>query len=256
MAILDRVIQMKNQGIGDEDIINQLKAEKISPKEITDALNQAQIKKAVTGESFDFGEMEPSIMQQEGEVEVPVPQPSSKTYTPKTKEVNGYASSQILQQYAPAAPQAPIQEMQEEQYSPEYYSPQGQYETYSDTDTIIEISEQVFDEKISETSNQLESLNKFKTISETKLENIENRLRKIELIIDKLQISILEKVGSYGENLESIKNEMQMMQDSFGKMVNPMAEKNQKIKPKENYAQEISEKEMPPKKFVKNISKK
>jgi len=55
------------------------------------------------------------------------------------------------------------------------------------------------------------------------MHNLLERIKSIEKIIDNLQISILKKVGSYGGNLESIKNEMSMMQDSFRKMVNPIA---------------------------------
>ena len=61
--------------------------------------------------------------------------------------------------------------------------------------------------------------------TETKIENISLRVKRIESISDKLQTAILEKIGSYGSNLESIKKEMSMMQDSFGKMINPLAER-------------------------------
>ena len=37
--------------------------------------------------------------------------------------------------------------------------------------------------------------------------------------MDKLQLAILDKVGSYGKNLDIVKKEMQMMQDSFGKVM-------------------------------------
>src|SRR3989344_4397433 len=46
--------------------------------------------------------------------------------------------------------------------------------------------------------------------------------------IYRLQISVLEKVGSYGQGIESIKKEMSMMQDSFGKMVNPILDASKK----------------------------
>ena len=41
--------------------------------------------------------------------------------------------------------------------------------------------------------------------------------------MDKLQLAILNKIGSYGKTLESIKKEMSMMQDSFGKALPGMA---------------------------------
>jgi len=50
-------------------------------------------------------------------------------------------------------------------------------------------------------------------------------LKRIETSIDRLQSAILEKVGSYGRGLDSVKKEMGMMQDSFGKMVGVLADK-------------------------------
>ena len=67
---------------------------------------------------------------------------------------------------------------------------------------------------------QIEELNEFKTLGQTKIETISERLKRIETTIDKLQISILNKIGSYGTNIDNIKKEMSMMQDSFGKVVN------------------------------------
>jgi DNA anti-recombination protein RmuC len=54
------------------------------------------------------------------------------------------------------------------------------------------------------------------------------RLKRIESTIDKLQLAILDKVGSYGKTLDSVKKEMSMMQDSFGKIVNKVADKTEK----------------------------
>lgn len=93
---------------------------------------------------------------------------------------------------------------------------------------MMEISEQVFSEKIKKIEKPLDSLNEFKTITETKLKIMEEKLQRIEMIIDKLQISILDKVGSYGNSLNSIKKEMEMMQSSFGKIVNSSVEKYKK----------------------------
>ena len=88
---------------------------------------------------------------------------------------------------------------------------------------MIEIAEQVFAEKIRKIQKQLEDLNEFKTLADTKLTHATNRLRRIEETIDKLQMAILEKVGSYGRGLDSIKKEMSMMQDSFSKTLPTLA---------------------------------
>ena len=95
-----------------------------------------------------------------------------------------------------------------------------------DTDMMIEISEQVFSEKMKPLLKQIEDNVEFKTLSETKIENISHRLKRIESQIDNLQSAILEKVGGYGRGLEGVKKEMSMMQDSFGKIVNDLADKH------------------------------
>jgi len=189
MSVLDQVIQMKNQGISDEEITTTLKEQRISPRDIHDALSQAKIKSAVSNEE----EMQHSIM------ETPPTPNEEDVYVPQTQEPE-----------------------QEEQPQQEYY-PQEGYTDYSapigtDTDTMIEIAEQVFSEKMQKIQNHLEKLNEFQTLSQVKMDSTAERLKRIETIMDNLQISILDRVGSYGKNLDNIKKEMSMMQDSFRKI--------------------------------------
>ncbi|MBT96631.1 hypothetical protein CMI49_00840 [Candidatus Pacearchaeota archaeon] len=209
MGILDQVTQMRNQGKPDEEIVNNLQQQGISPREINDALSQAEIKNAVSG--TENANMQPSIMEKSSSPQAP--------YAPQTQEVG---NQEI---YTPQPQQEYVQ--QDGAYQPDTYgeySPQG----IDNTDNIIEIAEQVYSEKIQKIQKQVENMNEFKTLTQTKIENITDRLKKIETTIDKLQIAILEKVGSYGEDLGSIKKEMGMMQDSFGKMVNPIANRIEK----------------------------
>ncbi|HJX50704.1 MAG TPA: hypothetical protein VJ438_04535 [Candidatus Nanoarchaeia archaeon] len=187
MGVLDQVMQLKSQGFNDSEIVNALQQQGVSPKEITDAINQAQIKNAVSAEYPE---------------EAPGAEPISTAaveggYTPQTQEIGGYA------------PQGQ-----------EYYQEQGyaQQPTGIDSDTIIEIANQVFSEKNKKTEKTLSELSELKTLAQVKIENIDERLKKIEKIIDTIQIKILEKIGSYGEELQTTKKEMAMMQDSFRKV--------------------------------------
>ncbi len=203
MGVLDQIKQMKNQGMPDEEIVGRLQEQGISPREINDALNQSQIKRAVVDErEMDFPNQSP-------------PSPNQQTqgnYIPQTQEVpeSQTAGAEMYPQ------QQEYLQPQEEAYQQEGYN----YPSGVDSDTIIEIAEQVFSEKTKKIQKQVEDLNEFKTLAQTKIENIADRLKRIETTIDKLQIAILEKIGSYGENINSIKKEMSMMQDSFGKVIN------------------------------------
>jgi len=237
MGVLDQVIKMKGQGIPEGEIIDELSQQGVSPREINDALRQAQIKYAVSNEN-EGEEMQPSIT----EGEMPPAPNGGQTY--QEYEQQEYAP-QPQEQYAP----------QQEQY----YTPgQGYEQQYSagiDTDTIMEISDQIFSDRIKKVQKQLDNTTEISTLLQTKIENISDRLKKIETIIDKLQIAILEKVGSYGKNLEGIKKEMSMMQDSFSKMISP-SRRAERQEEREEFPTEEETEEIKEQKPQRKISKK
>lgn len=205
MGALEQIIQLRNQGTSDEDIIKTLQNGGFSPKDINDGFNQAQIKSAVSNEVPE----NPANLPPSPELEQQFQQ-SNEIYAPNPQTI-----PEEQDMYYP----------QPQQGQEDYYSP-GE----SDTSTIIEISEQVFSEKIQILQKKIEEVTEFKVLAESKMSNLLERLKNVEKVINNLQISILKKVGSYGGNLENIKNEMSMMQDSFRKMVNPIA-KHAGIKP-------------------------
>ena len=229
MGILDDINNMKSQGMPDREISMRLQERGASPRAIEDAFNQIRIKRAVSAESSGEDGMEPSIMNEN-------PKQTSSLYVPKTQEISHeseelYAPPPIQSSQYNAEIEAPQyggggEYDQEEYYPQEGYEEQGSGGAY-DTDTLIEIAEQVFSEKIKKEQKQIESLNEFATLAETKLSDDHERIKRMEGVIDKLQAAILEKVGSYGRNLDSIKNEMGMMQESFEKMVGGKTYKNE-----------------------------
>ena len=217
MGVLEQITKMKKKNVPDEEIINQLSMQGVSPREINDALRQAQIKNAVGGNG-DYEELQQSIMP-EGEIPAPVYQNENHDYrqTRKIEEEyipqEGYPMPEEQQQYMP-------------QESQDYAPAESEYAPMTvDTDKIIEIADQMFSEKIRTFQKVLDATSEAAIMLQTKIETMSDRLRKVENIIDKLQIAILEKVGSYGQDLGSIKKEMSMMQDSFSKMISPRESK-------------------------------
>ncbi|VVB80110.1 Uncharacterised protein [uncultured archaeon] len=195
MGIIDQIQQMKSQGIPDDQIVENLKQQGVSPKEINDALNQAQIKNAVMGDQ----------------------QMQNQNYPPEYPQQDPYAGQQQYYQEG-AYPQ---------QYTSDPYSQQQMpVSSGIDANTVMEIAEKVFEEKIKKIEKQVSEFSEFKTLSQTKLDNLSERLKRMESLMDQLQIKILEKISSYGQNLEEIKGEMSMMEDSFQKMTNPLLDKS------------------------------
>lgn len=232
MGALDQIRQMRREGFSEQEISDNLQEQGISPNSITDAFSQARIKEVVEGENEmqenDFTPEEGtavSSFEESSLGEIPLgPGTPSPFSTPKTYAPQEMPPAQYYSPQEPAYSQPP---------ETESYSPQEGYEESREgfgTDTIIEVAEQVFEEKIKKLSQQISNFKEFSTIAETKFSNFENRLKKIESIIETLQIKILEKVGSYGDGLESIKKEMTMMQDSFSKTL-PILAKSYMEKP-------------------------
>ncbi len=200
MGVLDQVTQLKNQGYGEQDIINNLQQQGISPKEITDAINQSNIKSAVSSPGGPEAPPTPKMTTEPTGTE-------QGYYTPQTQEMGG---GYPQQQAAPA-----------EYYEEGAYAPAS---TGIDSDTIIEITNQVFSEKIRKTEKRLEELEEIKTVVKVKVNSMDERLKRIEKMIDTLQVQILEKVGAYGRELESTKKEVSMLENTLGKAIKKRAE--------------------------------
>lgn len=270
MGVLEQVMDLKNKGVSDNEIVVILKEKGASPKSISDALSQAKIKGAVSSQEEKDEEMEPSVMGPEESEDLPTegsisdedltPIPSGlpssmqqRGYVPMHQEAEeeNYAPQPIEQQeeyspplYSPAqqSQQSPSYQYQPQEYTQQEYAPQEGYEYptqttqgAADIDTIIEISEQVFADKMKLISKQIESFNEFKTLSSIKIDNISERLKRMEMSIDKLQIAILEKIGSYGRGIDTLKKEMEMVQSSFSKVVNATAEKSNETRNMQSY---------------------
>jgi hypothetical protein len=207
MGILDQIIQMRGQGMSDQDIASHLEEQGIYPKAINDALNQANIKNAVGNTGMEDIEAPQAEYNDEN---APIPQ-NEHGYQQSTEE----GAEDV---YTPRPERAqPSQYVSNQSYQEIY--PQEQNYAETDADTMVEIAQQVFSEKIKKIQQQLEDLNEFKTIYQAKTDGIFERLKRIESIIDRLQSAILEKVGAYGSGIESVKKELSMMQGAYGKIL-------------------------------------
>ncbi len=223
MGVLEQINQMRNQGISEDEIISRLEEQNVSPKAIHEALGQSRIKEAIS----DTGSLKQMREEEIGGsdfYDMPQSPYTGAVPYPKSQEVREdeeYAP-QPQEEYAPQTRAYPP-------VSQEFYPQEGYEEYYagsSGTDTMIEIAEQVFSDKIRKLQTHIEELNEFRVLTQTKVTHMSERLNRIESTIDKLQAAILQKIGSYGGTLESIKKEMSMMQESFGKMIPSLAEKH------------------------------
>ena len=218
MSTIEQIKQMQQQGFSDSQISDQLKQQGISPREVNEAIEQSRVKSAV----YNEGAMEPSIMPPPTSMqqEQIMPQQAMQTRTAQaTQEINEMSQ-----------PQQEMMEQQGQAYDYQQYPEYTYQQQAYDPASITEITEQIVEEKTEKIQKQIQEINAFKTEIQGKAANIEERLRRIELIIDRLQISILNKIGEYGQNLSDLKNEMQTTQESFSKVLSPLSENMKELR--------------------------
>lgn len=239
MALLERITTMKQQGASETQIINTLKEEGVSPLEINEAISQLKIKAAVSSNEYD--EMQSSVM---------APSPDSQFGSAQAQEnPAAYAPAYASQQQA----YAPEQYAQAQQaYAPtqQQYAPEGAYyQQAADVETIRDIAKQVVEESIQKMREEISSLSKMKSDMKFEMQDIENRLGKIENIIQELQTSIIRRMGQYGESIAGISQEVRATQEAFTKMINPLMDKrsvskqSEKIEEYEEQTQEPTQEE-------------
>lgn len=206
MAILDEVKRMLQAGKSEIEISSELQRKGFPQAEIRNALSESQIKEAVAGQDAAqyYSQPNSSYQEEQQQEQEQTMQPSMITEAPQPQE-----------------PQYP-QEYSQAQYPAETQQPQyTQYQQGTSTDVTAEIAEQIIDEKLSPIRRLIEKAIDAKTISEAKISSIEERLKRIENIIDKLQISLLQKVGDYLTNTEDLKREIIETQKSFKAVQKP-----------------------------------
>src|SRR3989344_607531 len=221
MTLLEEVRKMQQQGTSDEQVIQLLREKGTSYRDIADALAQTKIKAAVeepnTIPTSQFQQdgmegMEPSIMTQPEQPQENIPQPTD--YYPQVP-TPGYKESQS---------QEPAKYQQDQAYNA-YAQPVS-------ADMISEISEQIVVEKLSELRKHLEKVIDLKSTFESRIEYLDDRLKRLEKTIDTLQSSVLRKVGDYVTNIQDIKTELIETQKTFAKLVPEMKKHEQKEQPK------------------------
>lgn len=225
MAVLDRITEMKKRGLSTGQILQTLKEQGISPREINEALSQYEIKSEVAGDVEDFPAQNP-----EPELETPAVknivgsedfggmQPSISSETAQTTQ---QIPAPEYQEYTPEQPSSQYQEYGE--YQPygyqEYLPPQS-----TDIETINDLASGIIEEKTKHIKKELSALSKSKNEVEEKINNLDKRLTKIENILENLQNSIIRKIGDYGDDIKKISKEMAVQRESFSKILDPLTD--------------------------------
>ena len=238
MSTIDQVRQLRMSGKTDGEIIADLQEQGLNPREINDVLSRSKVKDAVfNGQqtddfSEDFGAgMQSSIMNPNSQV----------TQNQYQDQSTGYENQGYQGNYKKQTQEMPTQNsMETGQTIPEAYSDyqgyenqgqsyQGQdYQQYNavNTETMTEIASQLMDEKLMKITSALKDLTDMKSILDVQVRKLDERLTRIESIIDALQTSLIRKTSEQEQNISDIKTELHGMQTGFSKMINPMIDRS------------------------------
>lgn len=215
MGAIEDIKKMRQSGMADSDIMMNMRQRGVSDAEINNVMSQSQIKSVVSGNSEQIDE---------GHGGEPISQSVTQEYS--TNLPQGYEGMQPSmvsseqQEYSPSVAQDYSQDYNTSYPSMDY----GQYQPYQEglnSEMVGEIAEQVAEEKLSLIRDKLESTIDFRNFAETKMVNLDERLARIEKILDKMQLAVLQKVGEYVNDVKDIKKELVETQKSFKALDNP-----------------------------------
>ena len=226
--LIDQITQMKSRGLPTGQIIQSLRQQGLSPKEINEALSQSEIKSEIKSQNIFPGN--PSLNMQQPNMNSnsensSFEQNSISEMEPSIGQQLEYnQETESMEEYQP-----PVEKMQDysqyQQYPQNESYPEYQQSSSSDIETINDICSQIIDEKIKNFKKEFEQFSTFKKESHNKLEELDKRLIRIEDTIEELKISIIRKVGEYGADIKNISEELRETQNSFSKIINPLREK-------------------------------
>lgn len=186
-ALVEEVANLLSQGYSEAEIIAYLRDQGYSSVEIEDALNQAK----VTLE----------LAKTAGETLEEVPEPSQKAQFPEPREIEQAPSASSV----PSVPSASFEAS-----------------TEASVETIEEIAEEVINEKWREFKAKVGDITEMKAHFETRLNELSERVKRLEIALDKLQAAMLSKVESYGRSVKTLTSEVETLESTLGKVLQPL----------------------------------
>lgn len=189
----ERVSKMKEEGFSQDQIMQNLERDRYDQRQISDAMNQADIKQEIRGP------YQRSAMNQI-EREAPIP----------------IAMQRQQEKQAPQEPQtvdlAPNQPQQVE------------YPEMERTmkDQVEELVESVVGEKWDELISGLGNISLWKEKVRDEITSIKQEILRLEKRFENLQKSVLGKVTDYSKDMEGLGIEMKALEQVLGKIITPL----------------------------------
>jgi len=243
---VDEVIKLTGLGMDDSKIIKNLTDRGYSPVQISDALNQAKIKQEIRpagmppqspspqGLMPSMSPLPPKMQQPQGLM----PQPLGLQQTPAQPQPSQLLQTQEIPIPKPSAvPPTPMPPVQSPNmgrpYSREEPTYPYAYPTYEEesigapkmeTEAIEELAEEIVNEKWQEVKSKIGDVIEWKSYAERRINSIDERIKRMESSMDRLQAALLSKVNEYGRGVKDLGAEMNSLEGALGKILSPLVD--------------------------------
>jgi uncharacterized protein (DUF433 family) len=226
----DKVLEMRAQGVSNNQIIQLLQREGYDLTAIFNAMNQADVKSGI-----DYGELAvvPKIPPG-GSTMANQMQPEQEFYPqhgaglPEAPQYPGVEQDFGMQQPMapgpgafPAGPGTPFPqqpEMEQMQY------PQGPAPAGYEAQRIEELAEAIIDEKWNEIVRSINKIIDWKERVEARVTKMEQQLDDMQRNFDMLHKGVLGKISDYDQNLQNVGAEIKAMDKVFQKVLPSLTE--------------------------------
>lgn len=196
--------------MSDEDVRNSLSMEGYSATDISEAINQSNIKKGI---EYDEPPAINAYPPQQGmqssmlddDLPIPAPSPSRQEDFSAPQQV-----SNIPQYIQPQPQQMMLQ--QQSQYPP----------AQLDREIINRVVESIIDERWQEIVSNIGDLSIWKSDLDGELSSIKQEMIRMDQRFNNLQRGVLGKVDEYNQNMVNVNTEMKALEKVFEKIIEPL----------------------------------
>lgn len=241
VELVDAVIELKNAGYSDDQIINYLQQQGIKPKDILNAIKKSELrlnkKIGAEGRIEEINEetgnevkenLKPSIMDKEQTIPMPSVSPSTGIEQPLKKEEDLPIKTPTMEAIPqPTQPQQNI--MPVAPFSQETPEPFEAVSNVYDMETIETLAEQIINERWNELIKRIGDITELKINIEGRIKEIESRLKRVENNLDKIHLLILKRQEQQEKEMHNIGKEINMLEMTFKKILKPLSENIKKL---------------------------
>ncbi len=196
---IQKVLDMRSQGLTTEKIIQGLMAQGYSMQVVRDALQQAEIKKSISNPITGSAPQAPSAIT-----------PSSQPLT--QSPINSSPQPQMPRpQMAPSPSPMPRQ-------------------SGINIDEIQRILEEIISEKWKESEEVIRNMIEWKAVVATKMKEVETRMSEFNLRLDNMNNSLGKKAEEFNQTMTEVDTEIKALDKALNKLIPALSDNISELK--------------------------